>query len=171
MTCSEIRAINHRIHSGRRKTAAAIASTNKTSKTPNRPFPNDEGLGGAGSSFCSSSRRACCSASSIASNRASRSLASYNCACSSSSRVSGGARPPAASCNNATPSPSWVACSGPNARSNSDRSMQRPPAASVVVDKRPDLMARCRVVLLTPAARAAALMLNVVMLHPPCCKV
>jgi hypothetical protein len=49
--------------------------------------------------------------------------------------------------------------------------MQRPPAASVVVDKRPDFMARCRVVRLTPAARAAALMLNVVMLHTPCCKV
>lgn len=73
-----------------------IASTNKTSKTPNRPLLKDEGFGGAGSSLCSSSRRACCSASSIVSNRASRSLASHNCACNSSSRVSGGARPPAA---------------------------------------------------------------------------
>jgi hypothetical protein len=68
------------------------------------------------------------------------------------------------------PGPRGVSCgasfSGPNARISSARSTPRPPAASTVADNRPVWMARCNVLRLMPAARAASLILTIKVQFP-----
>ena len=175
--CGRIQNATAEIIASRQCQPANASASNSKTATGSQVRPDGAGLG-AGSSFISSSRRACCPACrtcwAVSSRLIRRPFSCWACcSCSrktATSAVSGavwGAVWGAVSCDITASGPRGVSCgasfSGPNTRISSARSTPRPPAASTVADNRPVWMARCKVLRLIPAARAASLMLTIKM--------